>query len=191
MRDFGSIFDLKLLAVLRCRYDVFTEFVLAADSISSVAQMSSGLCRGNFVDCQRRAILQRDYQAKGQKEDDIDDNQSKGDLDNRSSKNNQDYDRFCPSATAGSAPGAIINVWIGAKVDPAKLPIGDDSVTTSGAGVGKLFACRAGNPNAPGASADGPWINADGNTWDSTTKLAVKGEVSWPTAKYTETGIGG
>lgn len=91
------------------------------------------------------------------------------------------------SAVSGSASGPIINVWIGAKVDPAKLPIGDDSVTTSGAGVGKLFACRAGNPNAPGASADGPWINADGKTWNSTTKLAVKGEVSWPSAKYSET----
>jgi YHYH protein len=87
--------------------------------------------------------------------------------------------------------GSIVNVWTGAKVDPTKLPIGDDFVTTSGAGVGKLFACSAGNANAPGASADGPWINASAKTWDSTTKLAVKGEIAWPTAKYTEVVSGG
>jgi YHYH protein len=90
-----------------------------------------------------------------------------------------------------AAPGSIVNVWSGAEVDPTKLPIGDDFVTTSGPGIGKLFACRAGNPNAPGASADGPWINASAKTWDSTTKLAVKGEISWPTAKYTEAVSGG
>jgi YHYH protein len=92
-------------------------------------------------------------------------------------------------ATAATAAMArsIVNTWSGAKVDPAKLPIGDSSVSTTEAGVGTLFACRAGNPNAPGAWADGPWLNAAAGTWDSTTKLAVKGEVSWPTAKYTET----
>jgi YHYH protein len=85
----------------------------------------------------------------------------------------------------------VVNTWSGAKVDPTKLPIGDSSVSTSGAAVGKLYACRAGNPNAPGASADGPWLNVAAGTWDSTTKLAVKGEVSWQTAKYTETVSGG
>jgi YHYH protein len=91
------------------------------------------------------------------------------------------------ATTATTATGSIVNTWSGVKVDPTKLPIGDTSVSTSAAGVGKLYACRAGNPNAPGASADGPWLNVAAGTWDSTTKLAVKGEVSWPTAKYTET----
>ena len=84
-----------------------------------------------------------------------------------------------------------MNTWSGAKVDPTKLPIGDANVSTTGAGVGRLFACRAGNPNAPGASADGPWLNVAAGTWDSTTKLAVKGDVSWPSAKYSETVSGG
>lgn len=97
-----------------------------------------------------------------------------------------------PTTTASTATsGAIVNKWTGAKVDPTKLPIGDSSVSTSGPGVGKLYACRAGNPNAPGASADGPWINVAAKTWDSTTKLAVKGEISWPSAKYSETVAGG
>ena len=80
-----------------------------------------------------------------------------------------------------------MNTWSGATVDPTKLPIGDSFVTTSVAGVGQLFACRAGNPNAPGASADGPWLNIAADTWDSTTKLQVTGAVSWPTAKFSET----
>jgi YHYH protein len=95
------------------------------------------------------------------------------------------------TSTTGAAPGTIVNTWTGAKVDPTKLPIGDASVTTTSAGVGKLYACRAGNANAPGASADGPWLNVAAGTWDSTTKLAVKGEISWPTAKYSETVSGG
>jgi YHYH protein len=84
-----------------------------------------------------------------------------------------------------------VNTWRGAKIDPTKLPIGDPYVSTSGAGIGKLYSCRAGNPNAPGASVDGPWLNVTAGTWDSTTKLAVKGDVSWPTAKYSETVNGG
>jgi YHYH protein len=95
------------------------------------------------------------------------------------------------ATTVVAATGSIVNTWSGATVDPAKLPIGDSSVQTSGAGVGKLFACNAGNPNAGGAQADGPWLNIAAGTWDSTTKLKVNGAVSWPTAKYTETVSGG
>ncbi len=100
----------------------------------------------------------------------------------------------CGSSTAttsAAAPavttGSIVNTWSGAVIDPTKLPIGDSSVSTSGAGVGKLYACSAGNANAGGAQADGPWLNIAAGTWDSTTKIKVNGEVSWPTAKYTET----
>jgi hypothetical protein len=95
------------------------------------------------------------------------------------------------ATTVAPSAASIVNVWTGAKVDPAKLPIGDPNVTTAGPGIGKLFACRAGNPNAPGAQNEGPWLNMAAGTWDSTTKLAVKGEVSWPQAKYTETVSGG
>jgi hypothetical protein len=95
------------------------------------------------------------------------------------------------ATAAASSSGTVVNVWSGAKVDPTKLPIGDDFVTTSVAAKGKLFACSAGNANAPGASANGPWLNVAAGTWDSTTKLAVKGDISWPTAKYSETVSGG
>ena len=95
------------------------------------------------------------------------------------------------AAPPASAPGSIVNTWKTSTVDPTKLPIGDSKVTTTGAAVGGLWACRAGNPNAGGASADGPWLNVAAGTWDSTTKLAVLGTVTWPTAKYTEAVSGG
>ena len=99
-----------------------------------------------------------------------------------------------PTATttpSASVPASIVNTWKTSTVDPTKLPIGDSKVTTTGAAVGGLWACRAGNPNAGGASADGPWLNVAAGTWDSTTKLAVQGSVTWPTAKYSETVSGG
>jgi YHYH protein len=96
-----------------------------------------------------------------------------------------------PVTTSVVVVRSIVNTWSGATVDPAKLPIGDAKVSTTGAGVGKLYACRAGDPNAPAASAPGPWLNEAAGTWDSTKKLAVNGEVSWPSAKYSETVTGG
>lgn len=70
-------------------------------------------------------------------------------------------------------------------VDVERLPLGDTKVTLTGARQGWTWACTAGNPNAPGASQDGPWI--EGDTWNLLEKLAVRGEVSWKTAaKYAE-----
>ncbi len=62
-----------------------------------------------------------------------------------------------------------------------------DKVSTTAAAVGGLWTWQAGNPNAGGAAAHGPWLNISTATWDSTTKLAVQGEVTWESAKYTET----
>jgi hypothetical protein len=91
-----------------------------------------------------------------------------------------------PSGGGGSSIGDIVNTWSGAKIDPTRLPIGDSSVSITGPGAGKLWACRQGNPNAGGAQADGPWLNVAAGTWNSTSKLAVRGKVSWPTARYSE-----
>jgi hypothetical protein len=52
--------------------------------------------------------------------------------------------------------------------------------------AGTLFVCDSGNPNGGGAFAVGPWINEAAGTWDSTTKVRVLGEVSWPSASYSE-----
>ena len=91
------------------------------------------------------------------------------------------------TTTATTDSTAIVNTWSGAVIDPTKLPIGDDSVSTEGPGVGLLWTCRAGNPNAGGAQADGVWLDVAAGTWDSTMKLAVEGSVIWEQAQYTET----
>ena len=91
------------------------------------------------------------------------------------------------ASTAPTDASGIVNTWSGATVDPTKLPIGDEFVSTAGASVGGLWACSGGNPGAGGAQADGPWLDIAAGTWDSTTKLAVEGEITWEAAEYTET----
>lgn len=75
-----------------------------------------------------------------------------------------------------SAPATQILPQPGA--DLTKLALGDAYVTTSGPGrVGWTWSCSPGNPGAPGASKDGPWLSA--TTWNLVQKLAVSGSVSW------------
>lgn len=85
------------------------------------------------------------------------------------------------SARATSA----ITVLPSPGVDLTRLPLGDSSVTLTGARAGWEWACTAGNPNAPGAIHDGPWIS--GTTWNLLDKLAVRGAVLWKSvAQYAE-----
>ncbi len=91
------------------------------------------------------------------------------------------------ASTTTASTDAIVNTWAASTIDPKKLPIGDSRVSTTAPAIGSLWACRAGNPGAGGASADGPWLNTAAGTWDSTTKLAVLGSVAWDTAKFSET----
>lgn len=83
-----------------------------------------------------------------------------------------------------SPPGTIItNRWKKAgSVLLTTLPLGDTKVSTKGATVGWLYACSAGDASIGGSNVDGPWIH--GTTWDFTTKIAVAGNHSWPTAKF-------
>ncbi|MBL8776873.1 MAG: YHYH protein [Acidimicrobiales bacterium] len=90
------------------------------------------------------------------------------------------------ASTATTAGDEIVNVWEGPAADLTALPIGTAHVSTTGAAVGDLFACDAGNPNGGGAFAVGPWIDEAAGTWDRTEKVAVQGEVSWPMAQYDE-----
>ena len=84
-----------------------------------------------------------------------------------------------------SASATAIQVFPKPGTDLTALPVGDTLVTLTGPKVGWTWACTPGNPNAPGAIHDGPWI--DGSTWNLLEKLAVRGEVSWKTAaKYAE-----
>lgn len=79
------------------------------------------------------------------------------------------------------------NTWVGPAVDPTKLPIGNDLVSTDGPSAGHLFACSSGNPGGGGAFADGPWLDTADGTFDITAKIAVQGAVEWPDASFSQT----
>ena len=77
-------------------------------------------------------------------------------------------------AAPAPLPGATsqITVLPNPGTDVTALPVGDSRVTLTGAKAGWTWACTPGNPNAPGAIHDGPWI--EGDTWNLLEKLAVR-----------------
>ncbi|MCE9621588.1 MAG: YHYH protein [Actinomycetia bacterium] len=91
------------------------------------------------------------------------------------------------SVGSDASDGSIVNSWVGPAADLTALPIGTSLVSTAGPAVGGLYVCDGGNPNGGGAFAVGPWIDEAAGTWDLTAKVTVSGEISWPTAEYSET----
>lgn len=75
-------------------------------------------------------------------------------------------------------------------VDQTRLPLGDDSTTTSGPRKGWLYECRV-QSGGGGSQVNGPWIDAASGTWDRMKKLSVRGSVSWSQARYTVSLEGG
>jgi hypothetical protein len=80
------------------------------------------------------------------------------------------------TATVGSngASGAV---------NLTALPLGDGK--TGKITVGYIDSCQTSFNGGGGAQHAGPWIT--GSTWNSTTKVAVQGSVSWPNASYSAT----
>jgi hypothetical protein len=87
------------------------------------------------------------------------------------------------AGTTGS-PGYATTVTSGGAVNPAAVPLGDGDVATSPK-IGYVDACQTSFGGIGGAQAVGPWLNTKAKTWDSVSKIAVAGSVSWPTASYT------
>src|SRR5260370_2514638 len=87
------------------------------------------------------------------------------------------------STVATPAGGAQTGAVRSAAVDPSALALGDGSVSTTPK-VGNVFSCMTTFGNIGGAQALGPWINTAAKTWNSTTKLAVQGTVTWPNPSY-------
>ncbi len=79
------------------------------------------------------------------------------------------------------------NVWK-STVSPAAIPLGDGKVSTTPQ-VGYVDSCTT-NFKGGGARHAGSWINTTAATWDSQTKTAVEGSVTWPSASYTVTTSG-
>ena len=92
----------------------------------------------------------------------------------------------------GWAAIAVTSLAAGAAthVDPTALPLGDGHVSTSPK-IGNVDSCQTQFGNVGGAQAVGPWINAAAKTWNSTTKIAVQGAVSWPNASFSTAVSGG
>jgi hypothetical protein len=93
-------------------------------------------------------------------------------------------------ASSSISTSPIVNVWKApGSVKATALPLGDNKELTTGGERGKLYVCRAGDPNGPGSKVNGPWIH--GTTWDSTAKTVLAGRVSGPAADFTMTESGG
>ena len=80
-------------------------------------------------------------------------------------------------ATTVTSPGPI---------NPAAIPLGDGYVSSTPK-VGYVDSCVTSFPSIGGAQTVGPWINTGTKTWDSLTKPAVEGSVSWPQARFSVT----
>jgi hypothetical protein len=78
-------------------------------------------------------------------------------------------------ATTPTSPGIV---------NPAAIPLGDGYVSTTPK-VGYVDSCVTQFPSTGGASVEGPWIEKARKTWDSLTKVAVAGRVSWSEAHFT------
>src|SRR3712207_4778641 len=81
---------------------------------------------------------------------------------------------------------ALVVAMAPAAPPETSLPVGDGHVSTSAPAKGSVYACRAGDPNAPGADRQGPWFNGDG-TFNLLEKATVDGAVSWAQARTTIT----
>lgn len=68
------------------------------------------------------------------------------------------------------------------RINPRAIPLGDGHVSTTPK-AGYVDSCTT-NFRTGGAQHSGPWISAKTKTWNSVTKPAVQGSVSWPNALY-------
>lgn len=89
------------------------------------------------------------------------------------------------TSTSSTATGISIPLAID-PVNPAAIPLGDGNVSTTPK-VGYVDSCQTTFPSSGGAQVVGPWINTASKTWDSETKIAVEGSVSWRQASYSVT----
>jgi hypothetical protein len=100
------------------------------------------------------------------------------------------YLAVATGSTASAAPRYATTVTSRGPINPAAVPLGDGYVSTSPK-KGYVDSCITNFPKQGGSSTDGPWINTVNKTWDSLTKTAVGGTVSWPQASFSVTVSGG
>ena len=90
------------------------------------------------------------------------------------------------AATADDLPPPVSDASLlataGNKYASGELPLGDGRYVTDAPQAGFIYLCHTMKADGGGAQVAGPWIH--GNTWNILQKLAVKGAVSWPDAKF-------
>jgi YHYH protein len=74
------------------------------------------------------------------------------------------------------------NTWTDS-TNPAAVPLGDNKYVTTPE-VGHLDSCQTSFSSAGGATSSGSWLDAGAGTWDSLTKPAVEGSVTWSKATF-------
>ncbi len=90
-------------------------------------------------------------------------------------------------STTTSAPTAYATtVTSPGPINPAAIPLGDGYVSSTPK-IGYIDSCVRTFPSVGGAQTVGPWIDTTTKTWDSLTKPAVEGAVSWPEASFSVT----
>jgi hypothetical protein len=98
------------------------------------------------------------------------------------------------AGTTAAVAGVAFGAWTGTityaktptspgAINPKAIPLGDGYVSSSPK-IGYVDSCMTHFGGIGGAQVVGPWINTIAKTWDSTTKIAVSGTVSWPTASW-------
>ncbi len=87
---------------------------------------------------------------------------------------------------ATSAQSLATSTISNTTINPSALPLGDGHVSsTPKSGYVDSCVTNFGNGRqGPSANVSDPWISTSSNTWDSLTKPAVEGSVSWPNAEY-------
>ena len=79
------------------------------------------------------------------------------------------------------------NIWKGA-ISDTSIPLGDGKVSTTPQ-VGYVDSCTT-SFKGGGARHSGSWIDSTTDTWDSASKPAVEGSVTWSSASYSATTSG-
>ncbi len=91
------------------------------------------------------------------------------------------------SSTTTSGPTAYATtVTSPGPINPAAIPLGDGYVSSTPR-VGYVDSCMTTFPSIGGAQGVGPWIDTTARTWNSLSKPAVEGAVSWPQASFSVT----
>ena len=92
------------------------------------------------------------------------------------------------TSTGASSTQYAATVTSPGPVNPAAIPLGDGYVSSS-AKVGYIDSCvtNFSSLGIGGAQVVGPWVDTATKTWDSLTKIAVQGTVSWPQATFSVT----